>query len=408
MTAEVIVVGAGLAGASVAWHLAPHARVLLLERAPSPGEEASAQNAAMLRTLGEDPHERALALRTARWLEDPGPDFAHASHRTGAILGLAHDPHELSDGVAHLRAAGHRVEALDRPELVAPALRGSPLKRAWYLPDARVGEPDALIRGFLAGARRHGAELRCRVEVTGLEVEGGRLVGVTTRAGAIGADAVVLAAGAWTSELAARVGLDRPLLPVRRTLLTTRPHPLSRPDHPWCWIDDAGVYARPESGGWLVSGCDEAIDPPRGAGSRGPVEAEPRALAAARLAMYFPALGDPELVGGWSGLRTFAPDRRPVLGADPELPGLWWAAGLGGYGVSTCYGVGEAVATWLRGGTLGWLGPRAVSPGRPWPRRFALRPTGDRASTRLMEVSSALRSEAPAPAAGRPGSAPPG
>lgn len=395
---DVVVVGAGLAGAAVAWHLAPHARVAILERTRSPGEEASAQNAALLRTLGDDLHERALALRTARWLVDPGPGFEHASRRTGAVLGLAHDPHELSDGVAHLRAAGERVEALDRPEEVAPALRGSPLKRAWYLPDARVGEPHALLHGFLSGARAHGAVLRCGVAVTGLEVTGGRVTGVRTSDGGIAADAVVLAAGAWTGALAASVGLDRPLLPVRRTLHTTAPHPLSHPDHPWCWIDDAGVYARPESGGWLVSGCDEAVDPPLGAGSRGPVEAEARALAAAKLAAFFPALGDPALTGGWSGLRTFAPDRRPVLGADPDLPGLWWAAGLGGYGVSTCYGAGEAVATWLRGGAVPWLGARAVSPGRPFPRRMPLRPTGDLASTRLIEVSTGLRSEAPGPA----------
>ena len=135
-TPEVVVVGAGLAGGSVAWHLAGKARVTVLDQGAQPGTEATAQNAGMVRTLGEDPYERALAVRTHRWLADPPDGFAHASRQTGAVLGLAIDPHWLSDGVAHLKAAGIAVEPVDRPEAVAPALAGAPLLRAWHLPDA--------------------------------------------------------------------------------------------------------------------------------------------------------------------------------------------------------------------------------------------------------------------------------
>ena len=75
--------------------------------------------------------------------------------------------------------------------------------------------------------------------------------------------------------------------------------------------------------------------------------------------------------GGWTGLRTFAPDRRPFLGADPELDGLWWAAGLGGFGVTCSLGIGEALGAWMRGEDVPWLRPQGVSPGRAllsrWP-----------------------------------------
>ena len=378
MKQRVLIVGSGLAGASVAWHLAPHADVQVLDQAEQPGAEASSQNAGMVRRLGEDPYERALSLRTAAWLDDPGEDWPHSPSRVvGAVIGLAIDPWWLSDAVAHIRAAGVRVDDLPSPSDVAPALANAEIHKAWHVPDERVADAHALVQGFVRGARRNGATFTMRTPITELLVEAGRVIGVRTPNQVIHADAVVLATGAWSQQLAARHGLHRPLAPLRRTLLQSEPHALSHPDHPWVWIDDVGVYARPEAGGWLCSGCDEAVDPPVGVTSRGPVEPEPRALLATKLETLLPALADVRVRNGWTGLRTFAPDRRPVLGADTDLEGLWWAAGLGGFGVSTCKGVGEAVSAWLMGESLDWIQARGVSPGRPFPRRWAIRPLGD-------------------------------
>jgi D-arginine dehydrogenase len=360
---DVLVVGAGLAGLALAWHLAPHARVLVLDQGDGPGSEASAQNAGMVRRLVDDPIERALALRTAAFFADPGPDWSERSPSrvVGAVLALAVDAHHLDDGAAHLRARGVPVHLVDRPAEVAPVLAGSPLRAAWWLPEERLGDPWSLLQGYRAGLERHGGEVRARVRVAGLRVEGGRAAGVDTDRGPIAAERVVLATGAWSAALAAAHGLWRPLAPLRRTLLQTAPHPLATRDHPWVWLDDAGLYVRPEGGGWLVSACDEAHDPPPpGPGSRGPVEGAVRALAADKLARLLPTLADAHLAGGWSGLRTFAPDRRPVLGADPELPGLWWVAGLGGSGVTGGHAAAEAVACWMTDRPTPWLSPRAV------------------------------------------------
>ena len=391
--ADIIIIGAGLAGCSVAWHLAGHARVLLLEQGEQPGTEASAQNAGMVRRLGEEPAERALAIRTAAFLDDPPDDWdAEALSRpVGAVLGLAHDPGHLHDAVAHLRARGVSVQALSGPEVaqVAPALAGAALQACWYVPGERVADAHALLTGFLRGARGRGTRLRCGVTVQRLVAEGGRIVGVETDQGTIRADRVVLAAGAWSAWLAQTCGVQRPLIPLRRSLLLTAPHPLSQPSHPWCWIDDEGVYARPEAGGWLVSGCDEApTAPPRGGGSAGPLEALPRALAMEKLGQSFPRLADARPVRGWSGLRTFAPDRRPILGPDPALEGLWWAAGLGGFGVTCAYAVGEFVASGLRGTPVDWLEAAGVSPGRRFLSRWLIRPTGH--LERPMLISSVL------------------
>lgn len=376
---DVIIVGAGLAGCSVAWHLSTSARVLVVERGDQPGAEASAQNAGMVRRMGEDPYERALAIRTTAFLQDLHEDWADLkpSREVGAVLGLAHDPAHLHDAVAHLRARGITVASLDRWTSIAPALANSPLQQVWFVPDERVASAHELITGFLRGARRRGAQLRLGVTVERLRIRAGRVEGVETRDGPIFADRVVLAAGAWSGPLAASVGLHRPLIPLRRTLLTTATHPLSAPTHPWCWIDDEGVYARPEGTGWLISGCDEAPDPPPPeGGSTGPVVAFNRALAMDKLERLLPALAAARPVGGWTGLRTFAPDRRPILGADPELEGLWWAAGLGGYGVTCSYAVGEVIAAWMRGESLDWFDAAGVSPGRRFLSRWPIRPTG--------------------------------
>ena len=115
-THDVVVVGAGLAGASVAWHLAGELGVLLLEKGPQPGAEATAQNAGMVRRMSDDAIERALAMRSWDFFQAPGDDWAATppSRKVGAFLGAIHEPHELYDAAAYLRSAGVRVEACDR------------------------------------------------------------------------------------------------------------------------------------------------------------------------------------------------------------------------------------------------------------------------------------------------------
>jgi glycine/D-amino acid oxidase-like deaminating enzyme len=386
-TADVLIIGAGLAGCSVAWHLAPHRSVLLLEQGPQPGSEASAQNAGMVRRLGEDPYERLLAQRTWRWLEEPAEDWVDRprSRVTGALMGLVHDPLHLHDAVSHSKSSGVDVLRCDRPAEVAPVLAGAHIRAAWYLPDERVADAHSLVHGFLAGAGRHGARHRCNSRVTGVLQSGGRLLGVETSDGPVYADQVVIAAGAWSGVFARELGLNRPLIPLRRTLHQSRPHPLSDPSHPWVWLDDVGLYVRPEGEGWLASGCDEAVElPGEGSGSRGTGDRITTARLMEKVDRWMPALSDLRFASSWTGLRTFAPDRRPVLGPDPELSGLHWAAGLGGFGVTCSYAVGEFVADLLRGRAPEWMRSEPISPGRSYLKRWAIRPTGELSSMRLI------------------------
>lgn len=368
---DTLIVGAGLAGASVAWHLGG---AVVLEQGAAPGSEATAQNAGMVRRLSEDPIERALSFRSSVFFESE--DWG-ASRVTGAVLALAHDPWHLHDAVAVLRLRGARVERGSD----LPVLQGARLAEVWTLPDERVADGHTLVQGFLRGS-----EVRCGVQVTRLVVESGRVAGVETAEGRIAADRVVLAAGAWSSVLAATAGLKRSLVPIRRSLMVSESHPLATSDHPWVWLDDLGVYFRPEAGGWLLSGCDETVDrPPAGAGSQGPLEPMGRALALDKLS-HIPALAGLAVRSGWTGLRTFAPDRRPLLGADGEVDGLWWAAGLGGFGVTCAPAVGEVVATWMQGGEVLDVHAAEVRPGRLLSSRMPIRADGTLEGVRLARV----------------------
>jgi glycine/D-amino acid oxidase-like deaminating enzyme len=350
MPQQILIVGAGLAGASAAWCFARQGHdCTLIEQGEQPGAEASAQNAGMLRRLEASPRWRALAIRGARLLAEHSPQLfpdGGPFQRTGGLVALAQPgPREqvLAEAAAELRLAGLAVLELRGEEAAErfPALAGARLHRAWLCPEDGTLDAHQLLSGLLRAAR---PALRLGLQVQALHLREGRCAGLLTDQGLLRADRVVIAAGAWSRRLAAGAGLARPLHPLARHLFKSDPDPRSK-GHPWCWIDDAGLYIRPEGGGWLVSPCDEAErEPPFGPGSRGSAEPLWRARASELLALHLPALADLRLPIGWTGLRTFTPERRPLVGQDPELPGLSWLAGLGGHGLGAALAAGEELA----------------------------------------------------------------
>lgn len=375
---DIIVIGGGLAGMSVGWHLSHTHNVLVLERSVQLGAEASAQNAGMIRLLDEDPVDRSLALRTEGFFSNLPDTWTtpNPTRVTGAMLSLAHDAHALHDAAAWVHAAGIPIESVDRPGDLAPAMKESPTAFNWYLPTARIADPDAILNGYAVGLRARGGQIQTRTPVLRLMTQGGRVTGVETPDGVLSCEQVVIAAGAWSGLLGDP--WRAPLHPVRRTLFQTQPHPLSNPAHPWCWIDDIGCYLRSEAGGWLCSPCDETLDQaPTDGPSTGTPSPHHEGLMAEKFERWFPSLGSPRFTGGWTGLRTFASDRRPIMGPDPSTSGLWWATGLGGFGVTTSYAVGEALSLWIQGSNTPWLDPAAMTPHREYPSRWVIFPTGE-------------------------------
>ncbi|MDJ0973738.1 MAG: FAD-dependent oxidoreductase [Planctomycetota bacterium] len=309
-TLSYVIVGAGLAGASTAYHLkaAGVRDLVVLERERMPGTHSSGRNAAIVREDAEDPALQALSSESAGVLREGR--LAPFRQCGGYLLGPGDDD------------ARTRV----------PLARGV----GTWRPDDGVVDVATLLATYLRGV-----DVRTGIRVDGLETPGDR-VQLETNTGAIRADVVVNAAGAWAGVFG-----DLPLTPMNRHLHVTAPMPDVDPDWPYVWDLDAGYYFRPESGGLLLSACDETPWSP------GEPDVDPEALEllAEKLARHQPSLADVEILRTWVGQRTFAPDRLPVIGFDPRTPGLFQMAGFGGYGVTLSYAAGRYAAGLLLGTT---------------------------------------------------------
>ena len=177
---DAIVIGGGLAGLSVAWHLSQTHTVCLIERGKALGTQASAQNAGMIRLLDEDPINRALALRTNRFFESL-PDTWIGQQPTrvsGAVVSLGHDTYKLHDAAAWLKSANIPIEALPHPGDVAKALGESQFAYNWYLPTARIANVPRLIQGYSEGIRKFGGEIRVGERACEITHDGKRVTGI--------------------------------------------------------------------------------------------------------------------------------------------------------------------------------------------------------------------------------------
>jgi D-arginine dehydrogenase len=228
----------------------------------------------------------------------------------------------------------------------AGSLEGGEVTCGVLVPDGGVLDIHALTTTLAEVARTRGARLRNASGVRALEVSNARMIGVTLDSGErIASAAVVLAAGAWSAQLGAASGAALPLVPVRRHLVQLESHAALSPQHPVVWRVDDEIYYRPESGGVLASPCDQLVWQPE---DPAPDRAVLEALAG-KLARTAPSLAGARVRRFWACLRTFAPDRELVLGADPRIEGLHWFAGLGGRGMGVAPAAGEVLAAVVRG-----------------------------------------------------------
>lgn len=352
-TADVVIAGAGFAGASTAYHLTRRGTrsVVVVEREPVAGVHASGRNAALAFQLLSDAAEARLALEGTRFIADPPGGFCSVPllRRTGSLLIAG------SDGMPGLRqvqddakALGLECELINTAEAVrrVPALTGAPFAGAFWNPHDGVVDIHELLQGYLAGARKAGARIEYRRGITAVRVTQGRIAAVETEGGTIATRCLVNAAGAWAGEIGVLAGAGtRTLAPRRRHLFqTVADGPIAR-DWPFVWHNDLDVYFRPEGEGLLMSPCDATPHPPR----EPVVDSAAEQLLAQKVAQAFPALASVRIASAWACLRTFARDERFMIGRDPEIEGLVWVAALGGHGMTTSPAVGRLGAAAVLG-----------------------------------------------------------
>jgi D-arginine dehydrogenase len=349
MIFDVAIVGAGMAGASLAAELAGSASVLLLEAESQPGYHSTGRSAAFWAESYGGAFIQPLTQASGPLLADPPADFADASFLTprGAVHIADEAGRTALDALAaEFAGSGVRLEPLgrDRLESMIPGLRPG---RDWGLHEPSCADIDVarLHAAYLKRARARGAELVVDARLERAERSGGSWR-LATRDGAFAADILVNAAGAWADPVATLAG-EHPLgvQPYRRTLAQLRTDPPAPASLPLV-IDAAQLfYFKPEPGGrlWLSPHDETPCDP-------GDSAAEEYDVAVAIDRMEQVVDWQVERVERrWAGLRSFAPDRLPVYGFSASGRGFFWCAGQGGFGIQTAPAAARLAAGLLLG-----------------------------------------------------------
>ena len=356
MTVDIAVIGGGIAGASLAAELAPHARVVLLEAEKTPGYHATGRSAAFWSETYGGPGIQPLTTASGPALRDGGFLEPLGSLHIGRI----EDSTKIDAFLAEF--AGTSV-ALDR---VDPATLVPGLRPEWALgviePSCAYIDVAALHADCLSRARRAGGRIVTDAALESAERHDGRWR-ITTRAGQFPADILVDAAGAWADAVALRCGVaPLDIRPYRRTVVQLRTDPAPAASVPHVADISGAFYFKPEAGGrlWLSPHDETPTDP---------CDAAPEEIDVAIAIDRFEHAVDWRVAAverRWAGLRSFAPDRHPVYGFDTAIPGFFWFAGQGGFGIQTA----AAAAALAAGLILDRVVPAGLDPDCYSPARF--------------------------------------
>ena len=354
VVADVVIVGAGIAGASLAYEFARTHRVLLLERENRPGYHSSGRSAAMLIASYGTDAVRGLTRASRPFFEAPPEGFSGTPllSRRGYLHIARQDQVARLDAFRDDSAAiVPSLERLDRDQVVAiaPLIDPSYVTVGLYEPDAMAIDDAALHQGYLKGFARRGGTLMTDAEVRKVEALANGGWAVVTKAGLFEAPILVNAAGAWADELASLASVGPiGLQPKRRTAVLLDPPDIAGPpvgDWPMVGDIDNAFYVKPEGGALMVSPADETPTPP--------ADAQPEELDVAIAVDRFERLTGSSVKSirkRWAGLRSFLPDHNPVVGFDPEASGFFWLAGQGGFGFMTAPGAASLASALIEGG----------------------------------------------------------
>ncbi len=351
MEFDYLVIGAGIAGASVAYQLAPHGRVALLERESQPGYHSTGRSAAMFMESYGTPMIRALTCASRAFYEHPPAGFADhpiLSARGALYVARPGQEQELADTFEALSATSSRVERLSAGEALAhcPVLREDRVCGAIYESDAMDIDVHALHQGYLRGFRARGGHSFNDAELAGASRHGGGWAVRLADGRTLAAASIVNAAGAWADVVAGRCGVAPiGLQPKRRTAFTFDA-PAGQQIAAWptvCSIDET-YYFKPDAGQLLGS--------PANADPVEPQDVQPEEIDVATGIHYIGEMTTMQIrrpKHTWAGLRSFVDDGDLVIGADGQVPGFHWVAAQGGYGIQTASAVSELAASQLRG-----------------------------------------------------------
>jgi D-arginine dehydrogenase len=347
---DAVVIGAGIAGTSVAYFLANHAKVLVLERESQPGIHSTGRSAALFSETYGSPQVRMLTRASRAFFERPPHGFVEhelLSPRGALVIGSREQSAQVESDYEAMRPYSRGLQLLDETQTrsLVPVLEPEFANRGLFEPGAADIDVNSLHQGFIRGLKQRGSRLECGVQIHSIERSGEEWVLEVAMRGAqphsLRAPLLIDAAGAWADEVAALAGVA-PLgvEPRRRSAFLFEPPQGVATAH-WPFVTSVAedFYFKPDAS--LLLGSPANADPVR----PHDVQAEELdiALAIDRIERATTMRINRPL-RPWAGLRSFVADGGLVGGFDPATRGFFWVAALGGYGIQTCAAMGEACA----------------------------------------------------------------
>ena len=349
--ADVVIIGGGIMGLSLAWNLAAQGgqKILVLERGYL-CEGASGRNGGGVRAQWTTPTLIELAKESIDFMGRFAQELGiNVWLRKGGYLFLAHDAEtvrRIEYGAALQKRYGlpTRVISAGEAQEIVPQLDTSRFVAASWNPDDGVVFPWPFLWGYADGARKRGVQVETFTRVTGLEVADGRIRSVQTDRGRVAADRVVIASGAWSPTVAKLAGVSLPNLPYRHEIVSSEP--LKPFLGPLVSMLGTGLYFSQSMRGEIVGGMGDPQEVP---GLNQTSSLRFLARYARALTELMPQVGDVKLLRQWAGCYDNTPDHSPVLGETPGVAGLLQMSGFVGHGFMMAPAVGRRMAAWMGG-----------------------------------------------------------
>jgi sarcosine oxidase subunit beta len=335
-TADAVVVGGGVMGASTAYHLARKGigDVVLVEREEFLGQMSTGQCAGGIRHQFSSEINIRLSTESIammeRFPEELGQDVGLRFCGYLFILTREKDLPSFRDNVALQHGLGIDTRWLEPQDAagIVPELNLDGVLAGTIYDRDGLADPSGVVQGYAAGARREGVTIVTETEVTGVRLQADRVVGVDTSRGPIDTAVVVNACGAWAPQLGRMVGVNIPIEPIRRQVVVTAPIPDLRPDFPFAIFFADSLYFHPEGQGILTGQSNNDETP----GYKLDVDADWEARHMEAAVERFPLLGEAGFLTHWAGLYEVTPDAHPILGRVPKVEGFYVMAGFSGHG----------------------------------------------------------------------------
>ena len=352
--ADFIIIGGGIAGASTGFWLSPHGKVIVLERESHPAYHSTGRSAARFTAAYGTPQVRALTQASRAFFDHPPAGFCEhplLTPRGEMTVDFTGDAAELNNQYLSAKATVPEMQLLSADEACArlPILRREKVHGAIYDPSASDIDTDALHQGYLRGIRRNNGEVHTDCEVLGLSRDTEGLWSVQTNGQTFSAPVIINAAGAWADKIGTLAGAQPLGLQPKRRAAFIFAGPEGVDIHHWPMLVslDESFYMKPDAGMFLGS--------PANADPVEPHDVQPEELDIA-MGIYqieeATTLTIRRPTRTWAGLRSFVADGDLLSGFDQQVPGLFWVAAQGGYGIQTSPAMGQASAALVRGEPL--------------------------------------------------------